>query len=84
MTINGERMIVLSVPEVAASALPRGSLTKAEQQIANRAVRGQTNAEIAKARKTSPRTVANQLARIYEKLGVRSRLELAALLRRHA
>jgi DNA-binding CsgD family transcriptional regulator len=81
MTIHGERVIVLSVPELAASALPKGSLTKTEQQIAERAARGESNAQIARARKTSPRTVANQLARIYEKLGVRSRVELAVLLR---
>ncbi|HEX4513657.1 MAG TPA: LuxR C-terminal-related transcriptional regulator [Polyangiaceae bacterium] len=84
MTIHGERVIVLSVPEVATTTLPRGTLTKTEEHIAKRAARGESNAEIARARKTSPRTVANQLARIYAKLGVRSRVELAALLRRLA
>ena len=81
MTIHGERVIVLSVPAVAASTLP---LTKTEQHIAERAACGDTNAQIARARRTSTRTVANQLARIYQKLGVRSRVELAALLRRLA
>ena len=79
MTINGERVIVLSVPSVAASTLP--ALTQSEQHIAERAARGDSNAEIARNRKTSARTVANQLARIYQKLGVRSRVELAALMR---
>src|SRR6478752_6989802 len=36
MKINGERVIVLSVPQLAASGLPRGALTKTEQQIAER------------------------------------------------
>jgi DNA-binding NarL/FixJ family response regulator len=39
---------------------------------------GKANAEIAADRRTAPRTVANQVARLFKKLGVRSRSELAA------
>jgi DNA-binding NarL/FixJ family response regulator len=40
--------------------------------------RGLSNAEIARSRGRSPRTVANQVAKIFEKLGVSSRSELYA------
>lgn len=52
-------------------------LTTAEVAVAKLAREGLSNAEIGKIRGTSPRTVANQLARIYRKLGVGSRLGLA-------
>lgn len=38
-----------------------------------------SNAEIAERRGTSPRTVANQVASLFRKLGVASRSELRAL-----
>jgi DNA-binding NarL/FixJ family response regulator len=53
------------------------SLTTAELEIARAVARGMSNAEIAAARSTSARTVANQLAAIYRKLKVGSRVELA-------
>jgi DNA-binding CsgD family transcriptional regulator len=53
-------------------------LSPSERDIVARVLRGQSNGAIASARGTSPRTVANQLAGIYAKLGVRSRRELAA------
>jgi len=54
------------------------SLTAAERQVVTAALNGRSNAAIAKARRTSSRTVANQLAAVYRKLGVASRWELAA------
>ncbi len=39
------------------------------------------NAQIAAARGTATRTVANQVARLFQKLGVRSRAELVARFR---
>ena len=54
------------------------SLRPSERDIVRRVLRGQSNGAIASARGTSPRTVANQLAAIYSKLGVRSRRELLA------
>jgi DNA-binding NarL/FixJ family response regulator len=53
-----------------------GSLTPAESAVTALLLEGRTNAEIAQARGSSERTVANQAAKIYQKLGVGSRLEL--------
>lgn len=57
-------------------------LTTAERAVATLAVEGLSNAEIATRRGSSERTVANQLARIYEKLGIGSRAELVLALSR--
>lgn len=65
------------------SAPPRATLaglTPAEQQVARHAASGASNAEIARERGVSLRTVTNQLASVFDKLGVRSRAGLAALL----
>jgi DNA-binding CsgD family transcriptional regulator len=53
-------------------------LTRAERDVTGLLVAGLSNAEIARQRGSSPRTVANQVASIFEKLGVSSRLELQA------
>jgi DNA-binding CsgD family transcriptional regulator len=53
-------------------------LTPVEQRIAVLVARGQTNREVAAATFTSVRTVESHLGRIYRKLGIRSRTELAA------
>jgi DNA-binding CsgD family transcriptional regulator len=55
---------------------PADGLTPTERSIVSLVLRGQRNAAIARARGTSPRTIANQLATIYRKLGVTSRREL--------
>jgi len=55
-------------------------LTTAEREVVAGALSGKSTAEIATARGTSPRTIANLLARAYRKVGVRSRFELAALM----
>lgn len=55
-------------------------MTPVEQRIADLVTAGQTNREVAAALFTSVRTVESHLARIYRKLGVRSRTELAARL----
>ncbi len=73
-----ERLVVLSLPSV--PPLPVESLTAAESEVVSDVLRGLTNAEIARRRRRSPRTIANQLASIYRKLGVSSRFDLAALL----
>src|SRR4051812_42415775 len=56
--------------------IPEG-LTQAERDVVRGAVQGQSNAEIARARRASPNTVANQLRSAYAKLGISGRLELA-------
>jgi DNA-binding CsgD family transcriptional regulator len=56
-------------------------LTRAEHEIAELAAAGATIAEIAAHRQTSHGTVRNQLKRVYQRLGVNSRVELARVLR---
>lgn len=75
--IGGERLVVLTLP----AWLAPPHLTRAERAIANRLARGETNAQIAVARRTSPRTVANQISALYRKVGVTSRAELVVRLR---
>lgn len=73
--VDGTILTALLIPrEVPTLA----SLTDAENEVMSHAVRGASNAEIAALRGTSRRTVANQLASIYRKLGLCSRSELAA------
>ncbi len=55
-----------------------GSLTPQELQVALTVARGATNREAATALLISPKTVEYHLARVYAKLGIRSRAELAA------
>ncbi len=52
-------------------------LTDAERRVAELVVEGKTNREVASALFLGERTVASHLTRIYAKLGVRSRTELA-------
>ena len=56
-------------------------LTAAERRVAVLVAEGRTNAEVAAALFLADRTVASHLTRIYAKLGVRSRTELARRLR---
>jgi DNA-binding CsgD family transcriptional regulator len=52
------------------------ALTDAEVEVARLVMRGASTADIARGRGVSTRTIANQLASIYRKLGVGSRAEL--------
>ena len=54
------------------------SLTIAEREVAVLLLDGATNAAIANMRGTSRRTVTNQVASIFRKAGVASRIELAS------
>lgn len=74
--IGEERFAVLSFPR---GAPPEDAgLTHAEMEVTLAMLAGRSNAEIAQARNTSPRTVANQVASIFRKLGVQSRSDLVA------
>ena len=53
-------------------------LTTSELRVAELAASGLTNREVAKAAFISPKTVEANLARVYRKLGIRSRAELGA------
>lgn len=73
---GGEERWVISVPLVP----PRWpvSLTGAERVVAEMLLDGASSADIARARGTSESTVANQVAAIFRKAAVSSRVELAA------
>jgi DNA-binding NarL/FixJ family response regulator len=60
------------------------ALSEAEKDVVAAAVRGQSNRDIARRRGRSVRTVANQLASAFEKIGVRSRRELVSRCGGHA
>jgi DNA-binding CsgD family transcriptional regulator len=55
-------------------------LTAAERRVAELAASGLTNQEVAAAAFLSPKTVEDNLTRIYRKLGIRSRAELGVRL----
>ncbi len=66
----------LSVVKVELCQRSLSLLTSAEREVALLVIDGLTNAEIGVQRKTSPRTVANQVAAVFRKLEVHGRLEL--------
>jgi len=72
----GRRYAVISWQVIGAPP----TLTVAEREVALAVAAGVSNREIAIARGTSERTVANQLAAIYRKLSITSRSELVAVL----
>ncbi|HET7130564.1 MAG TPA: AAA family ATPase [Gaiellaceae bacterium] len=61
-----------------------GELTASELRVAELAAAGLTNREVAKAAFMSPKTVEANLARVYRKLGIKSRAELGARMTTHA
>lgn len=61
-------------------ALP--ALTEAEREVVTSLGRGWDNGAIAAHRGTSVNTVGNQIAAVFQKLGVASRFELAELVAR--
>lgn len=71
-----EDLAVLEWPPPAPVLPPH--VAPAEGEVLRLALDGLSNAEIARARRRATRTIANQVARLYRKLGVRSRLELYA------
>jgi DNA-binding NarL/FixJ family response regulator len=70
-------VLVLTLGNPAAS-VPAANLTRSEQSVVRLVLEGKSNQEIAKDRRTAVRTVANQVASIFKKLGVGSRAELYA------
>lgn len=76
VTVADREVGVLTV-----NARPRGAaagaLSAVELEVASYATRGWSNQRIAVERQVSPRTVANQLRAVYEKLGISSRSQLA-------
>ena len=75
VAIRGEEVLVVSLPS---ARLELSELTPAERAVATDAALGLSNLQIAKRRQRSHRTVANQLASAFRKLGVSSRADLVA------
>lgn len=69
----------VSAPELVLAVAPT-PLTRREREVSQLAAAGHSAKEIAERLFLSHRTVENHLARAYDKLGVRSRAELAELL----
>jgi DNA-binding CsgD family transcriptional regulator len=68
------------IGRIGGRAPSRGELTEAEQRIAGLVAQGRTNREVAAALFLTEHSVETALTRVYRKLGVRSRAELAHLL----
>lgn len=75
----GVLVVPLGNPSAPAEAV---NLTESEQSVMQLMLEGKSNQEIAKSRRTAVRTVANQVASIFKKLGVGSRSELYAFVAR--
>ncbi len=67
-------------PGVSVAGLELASLTARERQVADEVARGKTNRSVATALFLSEKTIESHLGRIYEKLGVHSRVALTALI----
>ncbi|MGV3759829.1 MAG: LuxR C-terminal-related transcriptional regulator, partial [Actinomycetota bacterium] len=78
-TTWAEQCQQVSAPELVLAVAPT-PLTRREREVAQLAAAGHSAKEIAERLFLSHRTVENHLARAYDKLGVRSRTELADLL----
>ena len=77
VSLEGEEFALFEWP--IASMAVRAPLTPAEREVTELLLAGQSNASIAARRGTHVATVAKQVASVFSKLGVRSRLELFAL-----
>jgi DNA-binding CsgD family transcriptional regulator len=75
----GVIVVPLGKPSPSAEAV---NLTPSEQSVMQLVLEGKSNQDIAKSRRTAVRTVANQVASIFKKLGVGSRSELYAFVAR--
>jgi DNA-binding NarL/FixJ family response regulator len=76
--LDGQEYLVMSF-RVAPGPLP-ARLTAAEREVAESVARGASNAQIARERGRSVNTIAKQIASVFRKLRVHSRLELARAL----
>jgi DNA-binding NarL/FixJ family response regulator len=74
LTVGRAELVVVSYPVAAPPALSR--LSPGERAVACAAMAGKRNLDIARERGVSPRTIANQMAAVFTKLGIASRLEL--------
>lgn len=78
VTIIDGNSFCVSVPTAGRRAALAPELTEAERDVIALALAGCSNRRIASLRSSALRTVANQLASAYRKLGLSGRRELAA------
>jgi DNA-binding CsgD family transcriptional regulator len=85
-TAGFDELVVLSFPVAVERTRHEllEDLTPTERAIAALVVEGRSTSEIARARGTSPHTITNQLGTIYRKIGITSRRELVACVRKPA
>jgi DNA-binding CsgD family transcriptional regulator len=74
--IGGAEIVILSK----SISPPHHALTPAELEVARLAAAELSNADIARRRRCAVRTVINQIASIFRKLGIESRHHIAAKL----
>lgn len=72
----------MAIPDAPADASPQISLTARERDVAHQVLGGASNKEIARRLDITPRTVKAHMGAMFEKLGVRDRLQLVLALRR--
>lgn len=77
LRVGPDELAILALPN--RPTIEDSSLTPAERDVVTAVLAGRSNPQIAAARGTAPRTVANQIAGVFRKLGVSSRRELIAL-----
>jgi len=75
LVVGNDELLVISTP---CPSLASYRLSPNERAVAELMLRGLGNAEIAARRKVAVRTIANQAAAVFRKIGVSSRSELAA------
>lgn len=78
LEVAGEPLLVVGYPLRRPSGF--AALTAAELEVAEGLIEGLSPRQLACRRRVSERTVSNQVARIYGKLGVSSKHELLALI----
>ncbi len=74
LTVDNDELVVFTWGSSPKKIPP--PLSRAESEILLRVVQGESNREIARARKTSERTIANQVASLLRKTEASSRFEL--------
>lgn len=79
---DANRYVTLETPRL--DLHTRAVLSPAEAEVIRLLVQGHSHTEMAALRRTSPRTVANQLAAAFKRLGVSGRADLLGMLARSA
>ncbi len=74
--VAGIELLLLSIPQLPA-VLPK-AVTSAEREVLGLLLEGKSNPEIAKLRGVSLRTTINQVASLFRKFNVSSRMQLVA------